>query len=164
MSLTSEGNIKPSKSKLCIFNIASFVVDLSNQSDVCLANTYILTRQSEVKSTDIVNNRLERHILLLYIVVAGNRTHSTVQRIISCLAGINSPVPRSRTCFWSMTNLIPLTWTIICRVYTPKTRNTLQPCALAEPSGPWCLTFALGRLENLIFFIQIICWAPFNFP
>ena len=33
-------------------------------------------------------------------------------------------------------------------------------CALAEPSGPWCLTFALGRLEYLIFFIQIICRAP----
>ena len=24
-----------------------------------------------------------------------------------------------------------------------------QGCALAEPGGPWCLTFALGRLENL---------------
>ena len=35
-----------------------------------------------------------------------------------------------------------------------------QGCALAEPSGPWRLTFALGRLENLTFFIQIICWAP----
>ena len=35
-----------------------------------------------------------------------------------------------------------------------------QGCALAEPGGPWCLTFALGRLENLRFFIQIICWAP----
>ena len=35
-----------------------------------------------------------------------------------------------------------------------------QGCALAEPSGPWRLTFALGRLENLIFFTQIICWAP----
>ena len=40
----------------------------------------------------------------------------------------------------------------------------MQGCALAEPSGPWRmawhLTFALGRLENLRFFIQIICWAP----
>ena len=37
----------------------------------------------------------------------------------------------------------------------------LQGCALAEPGGPWCLTFALRRLENnLRFFIQIICWAP----
>ena len=35
-----------------------------------------------------------------------------------------------------------------------------QGCALAEPSGPWRLTFALGGLENLTFFIQIICWAP----
>ena len=35
-----------------------------------------------------------------------------------------------------------------------------QGCALAEPSGPWCLTFALGQLENLSFFIQIIFWAP----
>ena len=30
--------------------------------------------------------------------------------------------------------------------------NLIQGCALAEPSGPWRLTFALGRLENLIFF------------
>ena len=38
--------------------------------------------------------------------------------------------------------------------------NKLQDCALAEPGGPWCLTFAPGRLENLRFFIQIISWAP----
>ena len=25
----------------------------------------------------------------------------------------------------------------------------MQGCALAEPGGPWLLTFALGRLENL---------------
>ena len=36
----------------------------------------------------------------------------------------------------------------------------LQGCALAEPGGPWRPTFALGRLENLRFFKQIICWAP----
>ena len=35
-----------------------------------------------------------------------------------------------------------------------------QGCILAEPSGPWCLTFALGWLENLRFSIQIMCWAP----
>ena len=35
----------------------------------------------------------------------------------------------------------------------------LQGCALAEPGGPWRLTFVLGRLENLSFFIEIICWA-----
>ena len=34
-----------------------------------------------------------------------------------------------------------------------------QGCALAEPGGPWRLTFVLGRLENLSFFIEIICWA-----
>ena len=39
-------------------------------------------------------------------------------------------------------------------------RSTVQGCALAEPGGPWRLTFALGQLENLRFFIQIICWAP----
>ena len=33
-------------------------------------------------------------------------------------------------------------------------------CALAEPGGPWPLTFVIGRLENLRFFIQITCWAP----
>ena len=33
----------------------------------------------------------------------------------------------------------------------------------AEPGGPWCRTFALGQLENLNFFIQIICWVPPRF-
>ena len=37
---------------------------------------------------------------------------------------------------------------------------SLQGCALAEPGGPRHITFALRRLENLRFFIQIICWAP----
>ena len=36
----------------------------------------------------------------------------------------------------------------------------LQGCTLAVLSGPWCLTFALRWLENLHFFVQIICWAP----
>ena len=50
-----------------------------------------------------------------------------------------------------------------------------QGCALAEPGGPWRLTFALGQLENLRFFTQDSVpgtldftvskhWAPFNFP
>ena len=36
-----------------------------------------------------------------------------------------------------------------------------QGCALVEPErgGLWRLTFAPGRLENVRFFIQIICWA-----
>ena len=36
----------------------------------------------------------------------------------------------------------------------------LQGCTLAALSGPWRLTFALRWLENLHFFIQIICWVP----
>ena len=35
-----------------------------------------------------------------------------------------------------------------------------QGCALAEPSVPWRPAFALGRLGNLPFFIQIMVWAP----
>ena len=35
----------------------------------------------------------------------------------------------------------------------------VQGCTLAEPVSPWRLTFVLGRLENLCFFIEIICWA-----
>ena len=36
-----------------------------------------------------------------------------------------------------------------------------QGCALAEPGGPWRLTFALREQEHLRFFIQIIlCRAP----
>ena len=42
----------------------------------------------------------------------------------------------------------------------PQVTLGIQGCALAEPGGPWRLTFALGRVENLSFFIQIICWAP----
>ena len=44
----------------------------------------------------------------------------------------------------------------------PLPKNPLiqvTPC-LAELGGPWCLTFAFRQLENLRFFIQIICWAP----
>ena len=55
-----------------------------------------------------------------------------------------------------------------------KSKKREQGCALAEPGGPWHLTFVLGRLENLCFLIEIICWAhwifassehwaPFNF-
>ena len=35
-----------------------------------------------------------------------------------------------------------------------------QSCVVVERSGSWCLTFALGWLENLSFFIQMMCWAP----
>jgi len=34
-----------------------------------------------------------------------------------------------------------------------------QGCALPELGHPRGLTFVLGRLENLCFFIEIICWA-----
>ena len=34
-----------------------------------------------------------------------------------------------------------------------------QGRALAEPGGPRCLTFVLGWLENLTFFIEITRWA-----
>ena len=43
---------------------------------------------------------------------------------------------------------------------SPGSQVQKQGCALAEPGGPWRLTFVPGRLENLIFFIQIIRWAP----
>ena len=45
--------------------------------------------------------------------------------------------------------------------------------ALAEPGGPWCLTYALGRLENCWIFHTNLGtldftisehWASFNFP
>ena len=35
-----------------------------------------------------------------------------------------------------------------------------QGCVLAEPSDPLAPNFSPGRLENLTFFIQIICQAP----
>ena len=38
-------------------------------------------------------------------------------------------------------------------------QNEGQGCALAESGGPWRLTFVLARLENLSFFIDIICWV-----
>ena len=41
------------------------------------------------------------------------------------------------------------------------TSNDLfQGCAQAEPGGPWRLTFTLGQLENLRFFIQINAGHP----
>ena len=67
--------------------------------------------------------------------------------------------------------------TYICNVFNGFMPSLTfeQGCALAEPGGPWQLTFALGGLENLRFFIQIIYaghprftvsehWAPFSFP
>ena len=51
---------------------------------------------------------------------------------------------------------------ITSNTYTCRIKyNYYHGCALAEPGGPRCLTFALGRQENLRFFIQIICWAPY---
>ena len=41
----------------------------------------------------------------------------------------------------------------------PASRACFQGSALAEPGGPWSLTFVLGRPENLCFSIEIICWA-----
>ena len=34
--------------------------------------------------------------------------------------------------------------------------DVLQPIS----SGPWYLSFFLGQIGNLSFFIEIICWAP----
>ena len=52
--------------------------------------------------------------------------------------------------------------------------NSSKGCALAEPGGPWRLTFASGRLETMIFHTDHMLgsldytgsehWAPFNFP
>ena len=39
--------------------------------------------------------------------------------------------------------------------------NLIQGCALEEPSGPyWCLTFDLGRLENLTFLYKSYAGHP----
>lgn len=35
-----------------------------------------------------------------------------------------------------------------------------QGCAMAVPSGRWCLTFAFGQLRNLSFSIKVIYWTP----
>ena len=49
------------------------------------------------------------------------------------------------------------TWELQCTYRALGFFYAIKPCcALAEPGGPWRLTFALGRLENLTFFIQII--------
>lgn len=34
-----------------------------------------------------------------------------------------------------------------------------QGCALTAPGGPWYQTFAPGQLENLWFFVEILCKA-----
>ena len=60
--------------------------------------------------------------------------------------------------FWEKYEKWTLRFTFHSRM--PLYRYLVQFCALAEPGGPWCLTFDLGRQENLRFFIQIICWAP----
>ena len=35
-----------------------------------------------------------------------------------------------------------------------------QGCALAEPGGPWGLTFALGQLGNLVFSYKLYAGHP----
>ena len=40
-----------------------------------------------------------------------------------------------------------------------KSEKRGQGCVLVEPCGLWRVTFVLGRLENLCFFIEIIYWA-----
>ena len=52
---------------------------------------------------------------------------------------------------------VPLPF-IILRLHC--TMISYQGCALEEPGGPWHPTVALGRQEDLSFFIQIVCWAP----
>ena len=52
---------------------------------------------------------------------------------------------------------LPLVWAIRAWIVT---LVSYQGCALAEPGGPWCLTFALRQIENLSFLIQVICRAP----
>ena len=60
----------------------------------------------------------------------------------------------------SLSSLVVIPLIIILITVSLYYKTDIQGCALAEPGGPWRLTFALGRLENLTFFIQIICWAP----
>ena len=49
---------------------------------------------------------------------------------------------------------VPDSFVLLCRTtgFITEGWEYMQGCALAEPSGPWHLTFALGQLENLIFF------------
>ena len=47
-----------------------------------------------------------------------------------------------------------------CSTHYYNSRNTVHGCAVAKAGGPWPPTFALGQLENLRYFIQIIWWAP----
>ena len=55
---------------------------------------------------------------------------------------------------------------MILQAHTQKTQHgqdcTLYPslCSRAVHCGPWWLTVALGQLENLSCFTEIICWAP----
>ena len=46
--------------------------------------------------------------------------------------------------------------------YQRKSLNQVQGCVLyvAAPSGPKCLTFASGQLENLKFPLEIVHWVP----
>ena len=61
-----------------------------------------------------------------------------------------------------------------CQVYVSTFKFISQGCTQAVPGGLWRLTFALGQLENLTFFITNHMlgtldftssehWAPFNF-
>lgn len=51
-------------------------------------------------------------------------------------------------------------WKIQARLKSFGWPDTNQGCALVAPGDPWPLTFAPWWLENVRFFIEIICWAP----
>ena len=55
-----------------------------------------------------------------------------------------------------------LKWSTCLHVWEEKITGThiidVQGCALVVPGGPSCPTFAVGWLENLSFFIEILCW------
>ena len=61
---------------------------------------------------------------------------------------------------------LSLKWSVTFRIGVHTTcfscRNEKLSAGLccSRARWPWRLTFALGRLENLRFFIQIISWAP----
>ena len=119
-------------------------------------------------------------LLLASVVDRGLILHKIIQIILSQVLQLKVMLLyyfTQRLCLqrssiiWSylrkLKSKLSLDWTSISVISSKKQGNNLsycvisnQGCSLVEPSGPLCLTFVLGRLENLSFFVEIICWAP----
>ena len=124
---------------------------------------------SKFNEVSLICHRLTFHNIFTTMMVMQFRHISAtcVAATLQCTSRSSRNLLDTKQIFTSPTTQAPVELWLSITIHKatkgfPKTYplETYQGCALAEPGGPWRLTFALGRLENHRFFIQIIRWAP----